>query len=102
MKLDDAERMIRKALDADPGNPYYLDSLGWVFYRRGNAKDAVANIQQAIHGMSSDDAILRDHLGDAYLLNGEPQKAVSEWKRARRLDPKLKGVQEKLDLHDKP
>lgn len=99
MKLDEAEVLIRKALETDPDNAYYLDSLGWVFYRQGKGKQAIDFIQRAIYGMSSDDAILRDHLGDAYLLDGQVEKAVAEWKRARRLDPKLPGVQEKLDKH---
>lgn len=99
MKLDDAETLVRRALEADPENPYYLDSLGWVYYRRGKGKEAVENIQKAIYGMSSDDAILREHLGDAHLLNGEKDKALAEWRRARRLDPKLPGIQEKIDLH---
>lgn len=101
MKLDEAQKLIEKALQIDPGNPYYLDSLGWVHFRKGDAKEAIAHIQRAIYGMSSDDAILRDHLGDAYLLNGEPEKALAEWKRAYRLDPKLPGVQEKIDQHGK-
>ena len=102
MKLEDADRLVRKALAADPDNPYYLDSLGWVYFRQGNAKEALNYIQRAIHGMSSDDPILRDHLGDAFLLNGETEKALAEWRRALRLDPKIKGVQEKINQHAKP
>lgn len=99
IKLDEAEALVRKALEFDPNNPYYLDSLGWIFYRLGKGKEAVEYIQKAIYGMSSDDAILRDHLGDAYLLIGDKEKAIAEWIRARRLDPELAGVQEKIDQH---
>lgn len=95
----EAEKLINRALEIEPENPFYLDSLGWVRYRQGNAKEAVDLIQRAIYGMESDDAILRDHLGDALLLQGDVERALSEWKRARRLDPKLEGVQEKIDRH---
>ena len=97
VKLDLAEEMLNKALAAEPGNPYYLDSLGWVFYRKGMADKAIDHIQRAVLGMASDDAVLRDHLGDAYLLKGENEKAIAEWKRARRLDATLEGVQGKID-----
>lgn len=99
VKIDEAERLIEQALDIDPGNPYYLDSLGWVYYRRGDAGKAIELIRKAIFAMESDDAVLRDHLGDAYLLKGDTEKAVGEWERAMRLDPKIEGVRQKLELH---
>jgi hypothetical protein len=49
--------------------------------------------------METDDAEVRDHLGDAYLLDGSVEKALSEWERARRLDPTREGIQEKIDKH---
>ena len=70
-----------------------------MYYRRGNADKAIEYIRRAIVAMDHDDAILRDHLGDAYLMKGDKKRAVSEWRRARRLDPKLDGVQEKIDKH---
>lgn len=97
--LDEAEELLHKALKADPKNGFYLDSLGWVYYRKGKADEAIRLIRQAILAMESDDAVLRDHLGDAYLLKGDVQKALAEWRRARRLDPKLEGVQEKIDRY---
>lgn len=101
VKLDEAEALLKKALENDPANPFYLDSIGWIYYRQGRAKEAVDHIQRAIYGMETDDAVLREHLGDAYLLLGDEKRAVAEWERAQRLDPKLPGIQEKLDQHRK-
>jgi tetratricopeptide (TPR) repeat protein len=101
LRLKEAEEMIERALANDPGNGFYLDSLGWVYYRQGKGQKAVDYIKRAIRSMSSDDAILRDHLGDAYLLNRQVDEALNEWRRARRLDPELEGVQEKIDKHKK-
>jgi len=98
-KLDEAHALLKRALEIDPVNGYFLDSMGWVFYRQGNADKAVEYIRKAILAMDSDDAELRNHLGDAYLLQGDLEKAIGEWRRARRLNPDLKGVQEKLDRH---
>lgn len=94
--LDEAEKLINKALSITPDSPFYLDSLGWVYYRKGEADKALELIQRAIYGMDTDDAVLRDHLGDVWLLKGDPERAVEQWERARRLDPGLKGVQEKI------
>jgi len=102
IKLDEAERLLKKALELSPENGFYLDSLGWVYYRKGKADLAVEYIRRAILAMDRDDAVLRDHLGDAYLLKGDTSKAVGEWERARRLDPELEGVQQKIDEHRKP
>lgn len=99
--LREAERLLVKALEIDPGNGFYLDSLGWIYYRLGRSKEAIAYIQRAIRQMSTDDAVLRDHLGDAFLLDGDAGKAVAEWERALRLDPKIEGVAGKLDKHRK-
>lgn len=97
VKLEEAEVLLQKALELDPGNPYYLDSLGWVYFKMGRIDEAIDLIQEAIYGMESDDAVLRDHLGDAYRAKGDLGRALSEWERAHRLDPKLEGVAEKIE-----
>lgn len=99
IKIDEAENLIGRALEMEPESPFYLDSMGWVYYRKGDGAKAIEYIQRAVALMDGDDAVLRDHLGDAYLLTGDVKRALIEWKKARRLDPKLEGVQEKLDQH---
>jgi tetratricopeptide (TPR) repeat protein len=76
-----------------------MDSMGWVYYKQGRGEEAVDLIQKAIYGMETDDAVLRDHLGDAYLLKGDVTRARKEWQRALRLDPDMPGLQQKLDQH---
>lgn len=99
VKLDEATALLNKAMAADPENPYYMDSMGWVYYKQGRGNEAVDLIQKAIYGMETDDAVLRDHLGDAFLLKGDVTRAREEWQRALRLDPDLPGLQQKLDQH---
>lgn len=99
MKLDRAEELLKHALDIDPENGFFLDSLGWIYYRKGDGKRAVEYIDRAIRTMESDDAVLRDHLGDAYLLNGRLEEALANWTRAHRLDPKIKGIEAKIEKY---
>lgn len=100
-ELDEAQRLIEEALKSDPGNGFYLDSLGWVYYRKGDADKAIDHIHQAIRSddMQYDDAVLRDHLGDAYLMKGNVDEAVAQWRRALRLDPELAGVKGKIERY---
>lgn len=98
-RLKEAEELIERALAYDPENGFYLDSLGWVYYRQGKGKQAVDYIKRAIRAMNSDDAVLRDHLGDAHLLNRDVEQALAEWERAHQLDPDLEGVKEKIEKH---
>ncbi len=97
--LERAKALIERALEISPENGFYLDSLGWVYYRQGQADLAVEYIRRSILRLERDDAIVRDHLGDAYLLQGAVEKALGEWERAHRLDPELAGVAEKLKKH---
>lgn len=99
--LKEAKEMVERALLNDPQNGFYLDTLGWIYYRQGKGKEAVDYIKRAIRAMSSDDAVLRDHLGDAYLITGDKKRAVAEWKRAIRMDPELEGVAEKIKKYTK-
>ena len=98
-KLNEAEKLIDRALQMDPENGFYLDSLGWIYYRQGKGELAVEYIRRAIRAMTTDDAILRDHLGDAYLLKREIANAVAEWRRALLLDPEIEGVQDKIEKY---
>ncbi len=102
MNLDEAQQLLDKALEIDPDNAFYLDSLGWLYYRRGDGPKAIELIQRALYGMENDDAMLRAHLGDAFFLGGKVDRALTEWKKAVRLDPKLKEVQEKIDKNSPP
>ncbi|MCH8203716.1 MAG: tetratricopeptide repeat protein [Candidatus Hydrogenedentes bacterium] len=98
-RLGEAEALLDRALKMDPENGFFLDSLGWIYYRQGKSELAIEYIRGAIRSMASDDAILRDHLGDAYLQNGEIKKAIAEWRRALILDREIEEVQKKIEKY---
>ena len=80
-RLDEAEDLIERALEADPYNGSYLDSLGWVQFRRGALDLAEPNLLRAERCMPENSVVL-DHLGDLYRAKGEPDEAVRFWRRA--------------------
>ena len=69
--------MIRQAVDAEPDNMAYRDSLGWVLFRLGKYPEAVAELEKAAAGKKPDGVVL-DHLGDAYRKAGQRDKAVDD------------------------
>ncbi len=82
VNLQRAERMIRAALETQPDTPAYLDSLGWVQYKRGQFEDAVRTLAKATELAPDLDAVLWDHLGDAYWRLSRTAEAAGAWKRA--------------------
>lgn len=79
--LERSLRMIRKAIDADPKNMAYLDSLGWVLFRLGRYPEAVTQLQAAA-AVEKPDSVIFDHLGDALQKNGDLPGALAAWQRA--------------------
>jgi len=104
VRLQRAHRMIRQALEGDPENGAYRDSLGWVLYRLGRLDEALVELEKAAAQDQEEPEIL-DHLGDAYRALNQPEKAKDAWQRAvgayeeKKRPEKAKTVQEKLDNH---
>ena len=84
IRLDEAVTMIKKAVDFDPQNGAYLDSLAWVYYKQGQYELAEDYARKAVARLNSDPAV-HDHLGEIYAKNGKLPMAVAEWQKATAL-----------------
>jgi tetratricopeptide (TPR) repeat protein len=94
--LEEAESYIKKALAVDPDNGAYLDSLGWVDYRRGKYEQALAELLNAVQALKGEDPIVYSHIGDTYeKLNQIPQ-ALDYWQKSLALDQSDKKLAEKI------
>lgn len=80
-KLDAALDMIERAVAAQPGSGYIVDSLGWVLYRLGRYGEAVEHMERAVALMPVD-PVVNDHLGDVYWAVGRYREADFQWRRA--------------------
>jgi tetratricopeptide (TPR) repeat protein len=78
VRLDEAYQLIKKALDLDPQNGAYLDSLAWVYYRQGKLNEAEGLLLQALDRIGQD-ATVHDHLGDVYFKLGKTKDAIAQW-----------------------
>ena len=86
-KLDEALGYIKKAVDLDPANGAYLDSLGWAYFRLGKYELAEENLLKASQKINTDPTV-HDHLGDLYQKTGRLKHGRHELgARADRVEP---------------
>ena len=97
MRLEEAEEMIKRALEIEPNNGSYLDSLGWLEFRQGKFDQALTDLLRAAKNLERDDPIVFEHIGDTYLKLNRVPEALEAWQKALALDPKNKHLAEKIE-----
>jgi tetratricopeptide (TPR) repeat protein len=85
IKLDEAQTLIEKALSITPNDHYMLDSLGWVYYRKGNLDKAIEYLQQAYK--VNPDPEIAAHLGEVLWQKGQHEEAKKIWQDALSANP---------------
>ena len=118
MKVDEAEKLIRKAIDKDReqrkkiddlpkdedvDNAAYLDSLGWVLFKQKKYAEAKKELLAATKLEEGKHIEIMDHLADVHMALGEKAEAVKVWKEAlagenltRREKDRKKVIEQKL------
>ena len=86
VRLKEARQLIEKALKMAPGDPFILDSMGWVNYRMGKLNEAEAHLRKA-YAVRSDPEIAV-HLGEVLWKQGKKDDARKLWREAQTKDPK--------------
>lgn len=89
VNLDEAFKLIEKAVAAQPHSGAIVDSLGWAHYQRGNYAEAVMHLEKAA-SLEPSDPTITDHLGDVYWRLGRKVEAAYQWERALQLEPSEK------------
>jgi tetratricopeptide (TPR) repeat protein len=102
MNLDEAETMIKRALEMEPNNASYLDSLGWVEFRKGKFEQALNNLLSAAKTADHDDPVIFEHIGDGYFKLNRISEALEFWQKALALDPKNKNLANKIERTKPP
>ncbi len=99
VNLDDAFRMLQKAVELRPTDGYIVDSLGWAHYRFGRYEEATKDIEKAVQ-LKPADPTINDHLGDIYWKTDRKLEAQFQWNHARDLGPEpedLPKILEKIE-----
>ena len=81
IRLDEAVDLIQRAIDLEPYNGAFLDSLGWAYYKQNKLDQAELTMRKAVERESHDPTI-REHLGDVLAKQGRMELAVVEWEKS--------------------
>ena len=104
-RLDESVGLLQHALQIEPDNGSYLDSLGWAYFKEGKLDLAADNLKKA-SGQLMTNSVIQDHYGDVLFKMGRFDDAIAAWTRAlggdgdsidrTDIDKKIKSAKQKL------
>ena len=97
-QLDRAEQMSYKTIKAEPKNPTYLDTYAWILFKQKRYAEAKIYIDQTLLCDSDSSAVMVEHAGDIYAMNGDIDKAVELWQQALKEEPEKQVLIRKIKL----
>lgn len=80
-RLTEALNLIKRAVDVEPGNSSFLDSLGWAYFRLNQFAEAEKHLSEAAR-RNPNSATIQEHLGDVYEKQGKIEQAKTAWRKA--------------------
>jgi tetratricopeptide (TPR) repeat protein len=95
IELGRALKMAKRALELEPENSAYLDTIGWIYYQLTDYEKALQFIRKAVNSRDSGAEVL-EHLGDVYLKLGDIDNARKYWKKSLEQDPANETLKNKL------
>ena len=95
MQLERALQMSLQAIEAEPNNESYLDTVGWVYFKLGHYDQAQQYISKAIAAGGASAAVY-EHMGDIQYKLGEKKKAEQMWKQALEMNSTNQGLKDKI------
>lgn len=96
VRLDEALRLAKMALEIDPNSPSYLDTYGWVQFKLGNYDTAKVYIEKAL-GMDGNNHELLDHFGDVQFKLGNKEAALVYWRKALDINKDNESIKRKIE-----
>ena len=94
--LENAYGYIRQAAHLRPHDGAIIDSLGWVYFKKGQFETAIRYLEKAVSLMPND-PVINMHLGQAYSKVGRAEEARVKWQRALSLEPENPDDVKRLD-----
>ncbi len=79
--LDEAEQLVKRALEIEPKDGFILDTYGWILYQKGKTTESVKQLEKALETQPNE-GVIAEHLGDAYFKLQLFEKARAMYERA--------------------
>ena len=99
VRLEESLDLIKRAVDLDPNNGAYLDSLGWAYFKLNRIDEAELYLKKALDRVRKDSTI-HEHLGDVYYRKGAYEEARAAWELSLKCgqdEEEIRKVQKKVD-----
>lgn len=96
LNLEEAMKLVRKALELEPESGAYIDSLGWGYFKQGKLDEALSELQRALKFENTDPTIY-DHIGDVYEAKNMMKEAIRYWQKALQMNPSDKKIKDKIE-----
>ena len=95
--LDKAEQMSAKTISAKPNDPTYLDTYGWIFFKKGNYLFAELYIKKSLENGGDKNSEVLEHYGDVLFKQGDIEEALKYWERALAIDKNNAKLKNKIE-----
>ncbi|MBS1516885.1 MAG: tetratricopeptide repeat protein [Bacteroidetes bacterium] len=96
-ELDKALKMAKIAVEKEPGNASYLDTMGWIFFKMKNYKKAEEYIGKSLQ-VNPNSAVVLEHMGDVYSKLKDQTNALRYWKMSLEKNPENEGLKGKISV----
>ena len=101
IRLEESVRLLEEAVEKEPSNGAFMDSLGWAYFRLGEMEKAETYLDQAIQLLDEEDseenAVIFQHVGDVAQTLGKMDKARMYWEKSLEMDSDNQEVRRKLE-----
>jgi tetratricopeptide (TPR) repeat protein len=104
-RLDESVGYLKKALELEPDNGSYLDSIGWAYFKQNKLDLAESNLRRAADQLKAN-SVIQAHFGDVLFKIGRYDEAIAAWTRAMSgdgddvdradLDKKIRAAKQKI------
>jgi len=96
IRLGEALVMAKIAIEKEPLNSSFLDTIGWVYYKLGDYEKAKEYLEKAIE-VAGERPVMLDHLGDVLFKMGNKNLAMELWQKAYDLDTSNNQIKNKIE-----
>ncbi len=95
-ELDFALKLAEQAVSFQPENAAYLDTMGWVYFQRGEYSEAKTYIQRSVDTGEAGPEVY-EHLGDVFEALGNVEDAINWWNKALENDSNREYLKERIE-----